>query len=178
MAETLRMPPVEDWETFPFDGEMRPRRLRPPLAREALRRGHGGVECRACFASDSEYLWTTTHWRLHALDRPTGLPVVLLLEPRAHYAEPGDLPDDLAAELGQLLGRLDRAIRGLGEIGRVHIGRWGEGGEHLHWWFMARPARQSQLMSSFATIWDDVLPPVPENIWREDLEAIKRELSR
>ena len=29
-AEALRMPPVEEWETFPFDGEMRPRELQPP----------------------------------------------------------------------------------------------------------------------------------------------------
>src|SRR2546425_568451 len=30
VAGSLRMPPVEEWETFPFDGEMRPRVLRPP----------------------------------------------------------------------------------------------------------------------------------------------------
>jgi hypothetical protein len=40
-----------------------------------------------------------------------------------------------------LLGRIERAIRSLGDIGRVHVCRWGDGGEHLHWWFMARPAR-------------------------------------
>jgi hypothetical protein len=28
-----------------------------------------------------------------------------------------------------------------------------------------------QLSDSFAAIWDDILPPVPEEIWRENVEA-------
>jgi diadenosine tetraphosphate (Ap4A) HIT family hydrolase len=99
-----------------------------------------------------------------------------LLEPRVHYAEPGDLPDALAAELGVLIARIDRAVRAIGEIGRVHVCRWGDGGEHLHWWFMARPARLPQLTGSFAAIWDDVLPPLPEDIWRDNLATLQREL--
>jgi diadenosine tetraphosphate (Ap4A) HIT family hydrolase len=177
-VNALRMPPVGDWDTFPFDGELRPRPLRPPVEQEVLRHGQGGVGCHACAAPDDEYLWATERWRLRPLDRPTGLPVVLLLEPRVHYGEPGDLPDDLAEELGVLLGRIERAVRAVGEIGRVHIGRWGDGSEHLHWWFMARPARLPQLIGSFAAIWDDILPPVPEDVWRDNLAAIKRELSR
>ena len=130
-----------------------------------------------CAAADDEYLWKDERWRLWAFDRPSGLPVVVLLEPRAHYSEPGDLPDELAAELGVLLARIERAVRSVGEIGRVHVCRWGDGGEHLHWWFMARPARIPQLVGSFAAIWDDVLPPVPEEIWRENLAAVARAMS-
>jgi hypothetical protein len=63
-------------------------------------------------------------------------------------------------------------VRSVGEIGRVHVCRWGDGSEHLHWWFMARPARIPQLIGSFAAIWDDVLPPLPEKIWRENVEAL------
>ena len=37
---------------------------------------------------------------------------------------------------------------------------------------MARPARLPQLIGSFAAIWDDILPPVPEDGWRADLEAL------
>jgi diadenosine tetraphosphate (Ap4A) HIT family hydrolase len=166
------MPPVEDWETFPFDGEMRPRQLLPPVAREAPRHGAGGVDCHACDATDDAYLWTSGRWRLWAPDHSTGLPVIVLLEPRRHYAEPGDLPDELAAELGVLLARIERAVRSVGEIGRVHVWRWGDGGEHLHWWFMARPARLPQLIGSFAAIWDDVLPPLPEEVWRANLDAV------
>ena len=177
-ANALRMPPVEEWDTFPFDGELRPRSLRPPIECEAPRHGAGGIDCGACAASDDDYVWTIKRWRLRTLQRPAGLPVVLRLEPRAHYGEPGDLPDDLAAELGVLLARIDRAVRAVGEIGRVHVCRWGDGGEHLHWWFLARPARLPQLIGSFAAVWDDVLPPTPEEIWHENLAAVVRELER
>ncbi|HKV88345.1 MAG TPA: hypothetical protein VJT78_10145, partial [Candidatus Dormibacteraeota bacterium] len=51
-AGALRMPPVETWDTFPFDGEMHPRALRPPVDAEPTRDGHGGVDCRACAAPD------------------------------------------------------------------------------------------------------------------------------
>src|SRR5947207_12188937 len=108
-------------------------------------------------------------------DRPPG--VVLILEPREHYAEPGDLPDALAAECGILLSRIERAVRGVGEIGRVHVCRWGDGSEHLHWWFMARPARIPQLVGSFAAIWDDIVPPVLDEIWRENLDTVRATLA-
>ena len=166
------MPPVETWETFPFDGDLRPRALLPPVARggAAARRGWGRLL--ALHAPDSEFVWSNERWRLSALDEPTGLPVILLLEPRAHYGEPGELPDELAAELGLMIARIERAIRSIGEIGRVHVCRWGDGGEHLHWWFMARPARLPQLIGSFAAIWDDVLPPTPEDVWRANIAAV------
>jgi diadenosine tetraphosphate (Ap4A) HIT family hydrolase len=171
VKDSLRMPPVEEWETFPFDGEMRPRALLPPVEKEKPRFGEGGVDCRRCQALDDEYVWTDERWRLLPLG-PTGLPVVLMLEPREHFADPGDLPEELAAELGVLLGRVERAIRSIGEIGRVHVCRWGDGGEHLHWWFIARPARLPQVVGSFVEIWDEILPPVPEEIWRANVEAV------
>ena len=33
------------------------------------------------------------------------------------------------------------------------------------------------LIGSFAAIWDDVLPPLPEEIWRENLAIVARELA-
>ena len=171
-ADALRMPPVHEWETFPFEGELRPRPLQPPADRDPRRHGEGGIDCWACTAADDEYIWTSERWRLRALDRPSALPVIVLLEPREHLAEPGDLSDDLAAELGVLLARIERAVRAVGEIGRVHVCRWGDGSEHLHWWFMARPARMPQLIGSFAAIWDDVLPPLPEDVWRANIAAV------
>lgn len=177
-VHALRMPPVHEWETFPFEGEMRPRPLQPPAEHEVPRNGAGGVDCRACKAPDADYLWTTERWRLKPLGPPSGLPVILILEPRHHYGEPGDLPDELAAELGRLLARIERSMRSIGNIGRVHVCRWGDGGEHLHWWFLARPARLPQLIGSFAAIWDDILPPTPEAVWRADLAGIVRELNR
>ena len=177
-AAALRMPPVEEWETFPFDGQMRPRPLRPPVPTEPARDGEGGRDCRSCAKLDAEFLWTNQRWRLLAPDDPSGLPVVVLLETRAHYAEPGDLPDELAFELGLMqLARIERAVRSVGGVGRVHVCRWGDGSEHLHWWFMARPARMPQLIGSFAAIWDDVLPPTPDDVWRSNLERVVSALS-
>jgi diadenosine tetraphosphate (Ap4A) HIT family hydrolase len=103
--------------------------------------------------------------------------VIVLLEPREHFAELGDLTDELAADLGVMLARVERAVWSVGEIGRVHVCKWGDGSEHLHWWFMARPARIPQLIGNFAAIWDDVLPPLPEEVWRANLEAVKTALA-
>ena len=170
-SEALRSPGVEEWETWPFTGPVTPRALAPPLDHEPARGGEGGVGCTTCTASDSAYLWTNDRWRLRPIGTPNGLPIVLLLDSRTHYAEPGDLPDDMAGELGMLQVRIDRAIRTIDGIGRVHICRWGDGGEHLHWWFLARPARLPQLLGSFAAIWDDVLPPTPQAVWDENLQT-------
>src|SRR5215211_8681764 len=107
VAGALRMPPVEEWETFPFDGDMRPRPLAPPAEVDTPRRGEGGVDCDRCGGPDSDFFWANERWRLRAIG-PTGLPLIAILEPREHYAEPGDLPDELAAELGVLQARIER----------------------------------------------------------------------
>jgi diadenosine tetraphosphate (Ap4A) HIT family hydrolase len=171
------MPPVREWDTFPFAGDLRPRELQPPVESEQPRLGEGGSDCHRCSAPDDAYLWTSERWRLWPFDRPTGLPFVGLLEPREHFAEPGDLPGELAAELGILIARIERAVRRIGEIGRVHVCRWGDGSEHLHWWFLARPARMPQLRGTFAAIWDDVLPPLPEDVWRANQAAVAAALA-
>ena len=172
--DALRMPPVEEWETFPFEGEIRPRALRPPAEDEKSRHGEGGIDCHACSKVADDLIWQDARWQLTAIG-PTGLPLVLILEPKEHY-DIDTLRAELAAELGPLMQRIERAIRAAGDIGRVHIGRWGEGSEHLHWWFMARPARMRQLSDSFAAIWDDILPPVPEDVWRASVERVVAEL--
>jgi diadenosine tetraphosphate (Ap4A) HIT family hydrolase len=176
VAGALRMPQVEDWDTFPFEGEMRPRALRPPDQDDPARSGALGIACHSCLAPDGEYLWTDESWRLLAPLRPSGLPVVVLIEPRKHFAEPGDLPDELAGALGVMLARVERAVRSVAGVGRVHVCRWGDGSEHLHWWFMARPARFGQLIGSFAAVWDEVLPPVPDAIWRSNLDRVVEQL--
>jgi diadenosine tetraphosphate (Ap4A) HIT family hydrolase len=170
-AEALRTPPVHQWDTWPFEGDIRPKRL-DPLTPEPTISGQGGVDCRACAAPDSEYQWTSERWRLTTLGEPSGLPVIVLLEPREHFASPADLPQELAREQGVLLGRVERAVLAVGGIARVHIGRWGEGAEHLHWWFIGRPEGFGQLRSSFAEIWDEILPPTPQPIWEGNLARV------
>ena len=174
----LRVPPVEEWDTWPFEGPVHPRSLDPPVERESPRHGEGGNDCGRCAALDDEYVWTNERWRLFALEKPSGLPVVVLLEPREHFSAPGDLPEELASELGVLISRIERAVSSVDGVGRVHVLRYGEGSEHLHIWFMARPARLEQLRSSFAAIWDDILPATPEDVWRANLDLVVAALDR
>jgi hypothetical protein len=42
---------------------------------------------------------------------------------------------------------------------------------------MGRPARMRQLSDSFAAIWDDILPPVPEETWRASIERVAAALA-
>jgi hypothetical protein len=172
----LPMPPLQEWETFPFEGDIRVRPLQPPVEEEQPRHGEGGVGCRRCERGDETALWRDENWRVVPIDKPHGLPVIVLLETRAHLDLP-DLPDGMAAQLGRLIVRVERAVRSVGEIGRVHVCRWGDGSEHFHVWFMARPARLPQLIGSFAAIWDDILPPTPEDVWRANLDVVARELA-
>jgi diadenosine tetraphosphate (Ap4A) HIT family hydrolase len=122
-------------------------------------------------------IWSDEHWLVGPLPEPSGLPLVVILYPREHCDLDG-LPSALQDELGPLLVRVERAVSAVGRIGRVHVCRWGDGSEHLHFWFMARPAGMPQLKGSFAAIWDDMLPPVPKETWRADLEAVARGLAR
>ena len=173
----LHVPPLEEWESWPFDGDIRVRELQPPVEAERPRNGSGGVDCWRCAHPDVDVLWSNENWTVRAFEKPSGLPVVLLLETRAHV-DFTDLDDRHAAELGPLLLKVQRAVLAVPGVGNVHVGRWGEGSEHCHIWFMARPARMEQLRSSFAAIWDDILPPVPEDVWRASLEIVRRELAR
>ena len=172
----LPMPSVQEWDTFPFEGDIRVRPLRPPVETEGSRHGEGGVGCRRCERGDETALWRDENWRVVPIDGPHGLPVIVMLETRDHLDLP-DLSPDLAAQLGRLIVRVERAVRSVGEIGRVHVCRWGDGSEHFHVWFMARPARLPQLIGSFAAIWDDILPPTPERVWRANLDAVARALA-
>jgi diadenosine tetraphosphate (Ap4A) HIT family hydrolase len=167
----LPVPSYASWDSFPYEGDLRVRRVEDVVLPEPPRAGEGGVDCGACAAPDDEYVWTDADWRLRSTDEPTGLPVVLLLEPRVH-ADLHDLPPDLRAGMGEMLCRVEAAVMSLGGIGRVHVMRIGDGAEHLHWWFMARPAGLLQARGSFAVEWDDVLPPRPVDEWRADQQRV------
>ena len=171
----LPLPRLDEWDSFPFEGEIRTRPLEPP-ADEKPRQGERGVDCGGCAPGDEDAIWSDEHWLVAPLPRPSGLPVVVLLYPKAHV-DLHELPPARQAELGPLIVRVERAVAGIDGVARVHVGRWGEGSEHLHVWFMARPARMPQLRSSFAAIWDDILPPVPEELWRENNGAVARVLA-
>lgn len=171
MPDTPPIPDFTQWPSFPFEGDLRVKRLDAPVPVEPLRKGEGDRECTACAAPDEAYIWVGERWRVRAMDRPTGLPMVLILESRSHL-DLGDLPNLLAAELGVMTVRLERAIRSLDGVARVHVNRWGDGSSHLHLWFLARPYGQLQLRGTFLSLWDSILPPISEEQWRENLALV------
>jgi hypothetical protein len=164
-------PAFTAWSSFPFEGDLRVKKLDDPVAVEPPRRGEDANDCAKCGTPDDAYIWVSENWRVRSMDRPGGLPMVLILESRSHL-DLGDLPNMLAAELGVMTVRLERAIRSLDEVARVHVNRWGDGAAHLHVWFMARPYGRLQLRGTFLTLWDEILAPVPESQWRENLAMI------
>ncbi len=165
------LPAFVNWPSFPFEGQLRIKHLDPPAPVEPPRDGEDPESCAACNAPDDAYIWVSERWRVRALDGPTGLPMVLILETRSHL-DVGDLPNLLAAEMGVMTVRLERAIRSLDGVARVHVNRWGDGAAHLHLWFLARPVGQLQLRGSFLSMWDDILEPIPESQWRESLSMV------
>jgi hypothetical protein len=165
------LPGFTSWPTFPFEGDIRIKKLDEPVAVEPPRHGENPSECRACSSPDEAYIWVSERWRVRSLDRPTGLPMVLILESRSHL-DLGDLPNLLAAELGVMTVRLERAVRSLDGVARVHVNRWGDGSAHLHLWFLARPYGRLQLRGTFLSLWDEILPTISESQWRENLALV------
>lgn len=171
MPDTPRLPDFTTWPSFPFEGDFRVKPIEAPVDVEPPRTGEDPNDCTACAAADDAYIYVNERWRVRAMDRPTGLPMVLILESRTHL-DLGDLPNMLAAELGVMTVRLERAIRSLDGVARVHVNRWGDGSAHLHVWFLARPYGRLQLRGTFLSLWDDILPPITEDRWRENLAMV------
>lgn len=155
---------------FPFTGDVRVKALLDRVVPEPPRGDLAG-DCEECARTDDTFVWTNANWRLTG-HLPTELAGLVLLETRAHYDSFVDLPDDLLAELGPLTARIERAILGLGGIGRVHVARYGDGGEHFHLWFMPRPLGALQMRGSMLAVWMDVLPKVSDDVADEALARI------
>ncbi len=173
-AEALRT--LTSWGTFPFETDgLQVAAVEPP-APEPPRTGEGGRPCGACARSDEgaepddAEVWRGERWRLIVLG-PSGAALVLMLQPLVHH-DLGDLPDDLAAELGVLQVHLTRAVEALPNVARCHVLRFGDGGAHLHVFFFARLAGVPQLRGSFLLVWDDLLPPTPAEHVRADAAAV------
>jgi diadenosine tetraphosphate (Ap4A) HIT family hydrolase len=175
----LPMPPQGGWDIFPWevvDGALAPRVLRPP-SDEPARRGEGDRPCDDCTGLDpAQVVWEDERWLLTHQGAPSGLPLVLILRTREHLDYP-ELDDQLASELGRISVRLVRIMEHLPHVGRAHTARWGDGGSHCHVWFLARTQRLTGVLGSPALEWNDVLPPVPEEVWRADLHAVATRLA-
>jgi hypothetical protein len=147
------------WPIFPFEPDaLRVKPLDPLTLPEPPRGGAGGRGCRPCADPLHAAVWADERWVLRGAFR-AGLPS-LTLTPRGHF-DLDDLDDALAGDLGQLTVRISRALHGLGGVGRVHVNKWGDGGEHLHVIFLVRPAGMLQLRGSNLPLWEEMLPRLP-----------------
>ncbi|MFI9004939.1 hypothetical protein [Streptomyces sp. NPDC053541] len=144
---------------------------------EPARSGEGGAEeCPTCRKPVEEALWADEHWRVDAVGSELRLPAVVMLQPRGHY-DLTDLPAERAVELGPMLQRVERAMLGLGGVARVHVNRWGDGAAHLHFWLLARPAGMLQLRGTLLPLWEELLPPVSEDVRQRTLRALAEALA-
>jgi diadenosine tetraphosphate (Ap4A) HIT family hydrolase len=161
---------MTEWGISPFEpAGLRVAPLRPPVLPEPVRQGEDPSDCRACRNRD-EGIWFNDRWRLARI-AGAGVPLVLMLYPRDHY-DVGDLPDELAAELGVLSAHVARHVEALPHISRAHVYRIGDDGAHLHVWFFARPEGQAQLYGSWMVVWDDLLPEYPAEVADTDAAMV------
>lgn len=176
----LPMPPVATWDIFPWeevDGTWAPKVVRPPLEAEEPRWGESPDKPCACADGDPPHaLWRNERWVVTSTAAPTGLPLILFLHPHEHL-DLDELDDELAREYGVISVWLHRIMARMPHIGRVHVTKWGDGGAHLHLWFIARYARLPNLLGSMVVEWNEMLPPPPEEVWRADLRYVAERLA-
>lgn len=149
--------------TLPYAPPLHPLDPGPRVVPEPLRRGEqGGQPCAVC--EQDEGIWSDADWVLHN-PVSTSLPGTVWLASRTHVDSFADLPTDLAASFGGLVARIERAILSLGDVGRVHLYRWGDGGAHFHVWLMPRPLGMLEAAKFMLPLWEERLPTAaPEAI--------------
>lgn len=158
--ERMRQPEFLDWDVWPFMAtELAIRPLASAALPEPPRDGEAAEECRTC-AGSVEYgpvVWEDADWRL--LGRAeTSLSGSCMLVTREHHDSFADLPPRLLAGLGPVLARAERAVLSVGDVARVHVLRYGDGGAHFHLHLLPRPAGALQLRGTMAQLWEDLLP--------------------
>jgi diadenosine tetraphosphate (Ap4A) HIT family hydrolase len=166
------------WEIFPFEAEgLRLKAIEPALEREEDRFGEDPATCRCSDPdrADEGTMWENDRWRLVA-GEPSGAPVLLVLLPKEHF-DLATLPDDLAAEMGRLMTGIAAAVEALPSVARCHLSRWGDGGAHAHFFFMARPALLGQFRGTCMALWDDFLPPVPQDVFDANVAFVVERLT-
>jgi diadenosine tetraphosphate (Ap4A) HIT family hydrolase len=156
---------------LPYIDPLTPREPGARVVPEPPRRGEpGGEPCGACEGTATAAVWSDEHFSLHP---PVGgsLPGTVWLASREHVDSFKDLPPDAAAAFGPLAARIERAILSLGDISRVHLYRWGDGGAHFHVWFMPRPLGMLEATNHMLPLWEDAMPNVSDE---ELAEAARR----
>jgi diadenosine tetraphosphate (Ap4A) HIT family hydrolase len=147
---------------FPWNAGLVPKTLLEPHLPEPPRAGETAHDCPLCSRHDDDYLWTDDDWRLLAY-RDVPLRGCVILEARQHADSFADLSPTAMTSLGPTLARVERAVLSIGDVGRVHVARWGEGIAHFHQWVMPRPAGALQLRGPRLMAWMDALSDLPRS---------------
>jgi diadenosine tetraphosphate (Ap4A) HIT family hydrolase len=158
--------------TIPWMEPLVPRQPAPRTLPEPPRRGEpGGEPCAICAGSATSSVWSDEHWTLHP---PVGgsLPGAVWVASTEHVDSFRDLSPSAAASFGPMCARVERAVQALGDVGRVHLYRWGDGGAHFHVWFLPRPLGMIEASGAMLPLWEDVLPNVTDDQLRTAAEAV------
>lgn len=141
----------------------------------------GGDPCGLCAwlagerDTEREPLWSDDDWALCRASDVT-IPGVVWLASRDHFDSFADMTDRATASYARVVGRIERAILGLGDIARVHVYRWGDGSAHFHVWFFPRPMGMLEARREMLPLWADLLPAAPEEAVADAEERIRKAL--
>lgn len=171
IGQRVSTAPLTGSDLWPFDVDLETVPLDEPQIPEPPRGRADGVDCSSCQRTFGFDVWHDEHWALGIAEQPSGLPILAVLISQAHH-DLEDLPEELVAELGPMIQRVARAIGSLEDVARVHVNRWGDGSEHFHVWFLARPKGMWQLRGALLAAWDDLLPKVPQNEWDRNRRVV------
>ncbi|UYM04404.1 hypothetical protein [Solicola gregarius] len=168
--------PLLESPRFGFEGDVRMRPLEPMLVPEPPREGEqDATDCFHCTTGAREAIWRDDAWQVGHPTR-AGLPFVAGLAPIAHVR----LDELDAAQLstfGDIVQRLAAAVQRIDGVARTHFSRWGDGSAHFHLHFLARPAGMMQGRGPMLAFWDDVLPPIDDEMLAANARTVASALA-
>lgn len=171
-GERVSPEPLVGGPFFPFGGDLSVVPLDEPIVPEPPRNGEpGGGECFRCADPDANVIWRDEHWNVRAGFEAPGLPMVAGLAPNDHMTL-HTLRPEVAATMGRVIQQLAIAVGRIDGVARCHFNRWGDGSEHFHLWFLARPLGMMQLRGAMIAAWDDLLPRVPDDEFAANIRTV------
>lgn len=177
-GERMSPEPVAGGPFFPFDGDLSVVPLADPVVPESPRVGEpGGDTCFRCTEPDAHVIWRDDIWTVRCGFAEIGLPMVAALAPHDHVTL-HSMPAAIAASMGPMIQRLVVAVGQIEGVGRTHFSRWGDGSEHFHMWFLARPLGMMQMRGAMLAVWDDLLPRLPDEELAANIRTVATVLAR